>query len=118
MPYMLLIVEQVGQRLERGDTEGRELYGRMLRWGEDLKTRGLLLAGESLKSQDADTARITVRSGKQQVLDGPFTEAKEMIGGFFLVDCKTRDEAIAIATGCPAAQWCTIEVRAVAPCYT
>jgi hypothetical protein len=40
-----------------------------------------------------------------------------MIGGFFLLDCQTRDEAIAIAKQCPAAEWCTVEVRALAPCY-
>jgi hypothetical protein len=40
-----------------------------------------------------------------------------MIGGFFLVGCRTREEAIAIAAECPAAEWCTVEVRAVAPCY-
>ncbi len=117
MPYMLLIVEQTGQRLERSPAEGHEVYDRMLRWGADLKSRGVLLAGESLKTQDADTARVAVRGGKPQVLDGPFTEAKEMIGGFFLVNCDTREEAIAVAASCPAAQWCTVEVRAVAPCY-
>jgi hypothetical protein len=51
------------------------------------------------------------------VLDGPFAEAKEMVGGFFLLDCKTREEAVAIAQRCPAAEWATVEVRATAPCY-
>jgi hypothetical protein len=58
-----------------------------------------------------------VRNGRPQVLDGPFAEAKEMIGGFFLIDCATREEAIAIAAECPAAAWATLEVRALAPCY-
>jgi len=40
-----------------------------------------------------------------------------MVGGFFLIDCATREEAIAIASACPAAQWATVEVREVAPCY-
>jgi hypothetical protein len=52
------------------------------------------------------------------VLDGPFAEAKEMVGGFFLLDCKTREEAVAIAKQCPAAEWAMVEVRAVGPCYT
>ncbi len=116
MPYMLLIVEPVDQRLSRTEAEGREAYASMLRFGTDLKERGLLLASESLKSQH-DGARVEVRGGQHRVLDGPFAEAKEMIGGFFLVNCQTRDEAIAIATQCPAAQWCTVEVRALAPCY-
>jgi len=51
------------------------------------------------------------------VLDGPFAEAKEMIGGFFLLNCDTREEAVAIAAACPAAAWATVEVREVAPCY-
>ena len=50
------------------------------------------------------------------MLDGPFAEAKEMIGGFFLLACHTREEAVAIAAECPAAAWATVEVRAVAPC--
>ena len=40
-----------------------------------------------------------------------------MIGGFFLVDCATRAGAVALAAECPAAAWCTVEVRALAPCY-
>ena len=116
MSYMLLIIEPAGQRATRSDAEGREAYAQMQRFGQGLKERGLLLATESLKSQ-ADAARVEVRNGRTQVLDGPFAEAKEMVGGFFLLDCKTRDEAVAIATACPAAAWCTVEVRALAPCY-
>jgi hypothetical protein len=64
-----------------------------------------------------DAARVRVRNGKAQVLDGPFAEAKEMVGGFFLLNCRTRDEALAIARRCPAAEWATVEVRETAPCY-
>ena len=116
MPYMLLMIEPPGQRRNRTEAEGRELYARMLRFGDELKAQGLLLASESLESH-AGAARVEVRGGRPQVLDGPFAEAKEMVGGFFLVDCRTRDEAIAIASRCPAAEWCTVEVRALAPCY-
>jgi hypothetical protein len=116
MPYMLLIVEPTEQRGTRSDAEGRAVYERMLTFAADLKKRGLLIATESLKSQN-DAVRLQVRGGRTQVVDGPFSEAKEMIGGFFLIDCKTRDEAVAIAATCPAAEWCTVEVRALAPCY-
>ena len=116
MPYMLLIVEPTEQRRSRSDAEGRAVYERMLKFGAGLKERGLLLASESLKSQ-TDAVRLQVRGGRSQVVDGPFSEAKEMVGGFFLVDCKTRDEAVAIAAACPAAEWCTVEVRALGPCY-
>ena len=116
MAHMLLIMEPIGQRLTRTEAEGRELYDRMLRWGDSLRARGLLLSSESLKSQ-SEASRVTSRAGKAHVLDGPFAEAKEMVGGFFLVDSKTREEAIALAAECPAAQWATVEVRALAPCY-
>jgi len=116
MPYMLLIIEPTGQRLERTESEGRAVYERMLRFGNDLKERGQLLAMESLHSQ-SDAARVQVRRGRSQVVDGPFAEAKEMVGGFFLVDCKSRDEAVALAAQCPAAEWATVEVRSLAPCY-
>lgn len=116
MPYMLLMIEPPGQRRTRTEAEGRELYARMLRFGEELRDEGLLVARESLESHTG-AARVEVRGGRAKVVDGPFAEAKEMVGGFFLVDCRTRDEAIAIAARCPAAEWCTVEVRAVAPCY-
>jgi hypothetical protein len=117
MPYMLLIHEPVGQRRGRSRAEGEAVYERMLRFAEGLKARGVLRAVESLASQD-DAARIKVKNGHAEVLDGPFAEAKEMIGGFFLLDCATREEAVAIARECPAAEWATVEVRAVGPCYT
>lgn len=117
MSYMLLIVEPPGQRATRTEAEGRAAYDTMVAFGERLKARGLLVASESLRSQ-SDAARVQVRNGKMQVIDGPFAEAKEMIGGFFLLACKTRNEALDVAAECPAASWCTIEVREVAPCYT
>ena len=61
--------------------------------------------------------RLQVREGQTRLTDGPFAETKEMVGGFFLIDCATRDEAIAIARDCPAAEWATVEVRELAPCY-
>ena len=116
MTYMLLILEPTGQRQTRTPAEGRECYERMLRFGDELKARGQLLATESLRSLN-EAARVEVRNGKARVVDGPFAEAKEMVGGFFLIDCKTYDEAVAIATRCPAAEWATVEVRSLAPCH-
>src|SRR5512144_2154736 len=116
MAYMLLIIEPPGQRATRSEAEGREAYARMVAFGGQLRERGLLIATESLQSHRG-AARVEVRNGRPHVLDGPFAEAKEMIGGFFMIDCATRDEAVAIAAECPAAQWATVEVRALAPCY-
>lgn len=117
MPYLLLIHEPVGQRATRTRAEGEAVYERMLRFAGDLKERGVLRAVESLTSQDQAT-RIKVSNSRAQVLDGPFAEAKEMVGGFFLLDCATWEEAVAIAKQCPAAEWATVEVRTTGPCYT
>jgi len=58
-----------------------------------------------------------VRDGERQLMDGPYAEAKEMIGGFFLLTCESREEALALAAECPAAQWATVEVRELGPCF-
>jgi hypothetical protein len=116
MAYMLLILEDPAQRATRTEAQGREVFDHMLQFAASLKERGVLRAVESLSSQAP--ARVTVRDGNARLLDGPFAEAKEMVGGFFLVDCATRDEALALARECPAAQWATVEVRATGPCFT
>jgi hypothetical protein len=118
MTYMLLIHEPMGQRQERGPVQGQAAYQRMLQFADELKGRGVLRAFASLATPDASTARVgSTRGRAPAVLDGPFAEAKEMVGGFFLLECGTREEAIAIAAKCPAAEWATVEVRAVGPCY-
>ena len=117
MSYVLLIQEPVGQRQARTEAEGHAVWERMLKFAEQLRQRGVLLAAESLVSQDR-SSRVKAGSGRAQVIDGPFAEAKEMIGGFFLLNCATREEAVAIARECPAAEWATVEVRATGPCYT
>jgi hypothetical protein len=116
MSYMLLIVEPKGLRRTRTEAEGRAIYERMVNFSESLKARGLLTLSQSLK-EDARAARVRVRSGATSVVDGPFAEAKEMIGGFLLLSCATREQAIAIAAECPAASSSTIEVREVGPCF-
>ncbi|HEY9239697.1 MAG TPA: YciI family protein [Burkholderiaceae bacterium] len=117
MSYMLLIVEPRGQREERGLEAGQQAYAEMLGFAESLKQRGVLQAVESLAT-DTQAARVQVRGGRTHLVDGPFAEAKEMVGGFFLLNCRSRDEAVAIAAECPAAAWCTVEVREVGPCWT
>ncbi|HXW75120.1 MAG TPA: YciI family protein [Steroidobacteraceae bacterium] len=114
MSYMLLIVEPSGQRRSRAPDAAHDLYRRMLDYTEQLKDRGVLLASNSLRSA---AVRLSVREGRRKVVDGPFTEAKEFVGGFFLLDCPTREQALRLAGECPAAEWATIEVREVGPCY-
>jgi hypothetical protein len=114
MSYMLLVMEPRGQRSGRTAPEGREVYERMLQYAASLKERGVLLAANALKSE---ALRLTVTQGRAQVLDGPFTESKELIGGYFLIDCGTREEALALARECPAAAWASLEVREIGTCY-
>jgi hypothetical protein len=114
---MLLIIEPVGQRSERSEDEGRALYDRMLQFSAELKARGVLTASQSLRT-DAEGVRVQKRNGKPTLVDGPFSETKEMVGGYFLLDCATKEEAIAIAAECPAAEWATVEVREFGPCFT
>ncbi|CCD37880.1 PhnB protein [Candidatus Paraburkholderia kirkii UZHbot1] len=108
------MVEPVEQRGQRTKEEWREAYRQMVQFADGLKARGVLRAVELLTSLK-DAARVSGGNGDARIIDGPFAEAKEMIGGFFLVDCETR-EAVAIAAECPAAAWCTI--RKVGPCYS
>lgn len=116
MSYLLLIIEPTGQRQQRGREQGEQAYARMMEFGAELQQRGLLLASNSLAST-RQAVRLQVREGRTQMLDGPFAEAKEMVGGFFLLGCEGREEALAIAARCPAAEWATVEVRQVGPCF-
>jgi hypothetical protein len=116
MTYMLLIVEPVGQRGSRSEADGRELNDSMIRFSAELTTRGLLTMSRSLRT-DTKSARVQVWGQKPIVMDGPFAETKETIGGFFLLNCETREQAIAIAAECPAAKWATVEVRELGPCF-
>jgi hypothetical protein len=116
MAYMLLVAEKAGERAMRSESELRTRYDRMLRFSEELKQRGLLTLSQSLRT-DAEGARVSVRGEKVVVRDGPFAEAKEMIGGIFLLTCATREQAIGIARECPAAEWATLEVRELGPCF-
>ena len=116
MTYMLLIHEPVGQRATRTEAEGRAAYAAMVAFGEGIAARGQLQAVASLAGLDS-AVRVSHAPGQPQTLDGPFAEAKDRAGGSFLLQNVTREEAVAYAHACPAAQWCTVEVRALAPCF-
>jgi hypothetical protein len=115
MRYLMLIIENPEDRRTRPTEVGREKFERMVRYSEGLKARGVLQATESLRTEGV---RIEMRDGKRIVVDGPFAEAKEMVGGFFLLECASKAEAIAIAGECPASAWASIEVRELGPCFT
>ncbi|HXO65356.1 MAG TPA: YciI family protein [Steroidobacteraceae bacterium] len=114
MTYMLLVVEPQGDRAKRTPAEGQVLFERMAAWSEQIKARKLLVGVNSLKTE---ATRVAVRGGSSRATDGPFTESKELIGGYFLIDCRTRAEALELAQECPAAQWATMEVREIGPCF-
>ena len=116
MAFLLLITEGPGDR-DQPLHVGKDRYDRMTRFSAALQARGVLRASESLRLPNEDGARVQIRSGKRMVVDGPFAEAKEIVGGFLLLTCDSKDEALAIASECPAAEWATIEVRKVGPCY-
>jgi hypothetical protein len=75
-----------------------------------LKDRGVYLGGEALQPNPTATT-VRVKDGKRIVTDGPFIEAKEALGGFYLVEARDLDEAIELAAACPGAQWGAMEVR-------
>jgi hypothetical protein len=80
--------------------------------GEDLKSKGLLLAAEPLFK--ADTAKtVRIRNGRVAITDGPFAETKEQLAGFYLIDAANHDEALKIAAQIPPARAGSIEVRPV-----
>lgn len=116
MAYMLLIVEGPQDRRIAGREEGERRYARMLSYADGLRARGKLVSAESLLAQDS-AVRVSRSGGEATAVDGPFAEAKEMIGGFFLLSVDNRDEAVAIANDCPAAEWATVEVRELGPCF-
>lgn len=116
MKFMLMVVEPRGQRESRSEDESRALCAEMVEFGQDLAARGQLLASESLRP-DSHGVRVQKRGDTPTLIDAPFAETREMIGGFFLIECASRDEAVRIAETCPAARFPTVEVRGCAPCY-
>jgi hypothetical protein len=114
MPYLVLIVEPQGQRAERGLERGRAAYAQMLDYAARLESRGVLRGVSALTSP---ATRVSRRDGAIQTVDGPFAETKEMVGGYFVLDGVTREQALAIAAECPAADWATVELRETGTCF-
>ena len=85
---------------------------KMLKFNESLQKAGVLLAVNGLHPP-ALGARVTFAGGKPKLTDGPFAEAKEVVGGYWMIDVKSKEEAIAWASRCPGSANETIEVRQV-----
>jgi hypothetical protein len=91
------------------------LFTAYQKYEQELRKAGVLLGGDPLQPSDG-ALRISSSKGKRKVLDGPFSESKEIIGGYFLLEVKTRDEAMEWASRCPAAQlddWSYVELREI-----
>ncbi len=87
MAFLLLINERPDTR-KQPLAVGQDRYDRMMRFSAALTKRGVLRASESLRLPADDGARLEIRAGKRIVVDGPFAEAKEIVGGFFLLDLR------------------------------
>jgi hypothetical protein len=91
MRFMLIV--KADQASEAGVPPSREMLTKMGKFNAELVKAGVLLAAEGLQASSKG-ARVTFSGGKPSVVDGPFTETKELIAGFWLVQVKSRDEAI------------------------
>ncbi len=109
MKYMLLIY---GDELALDDTERQQCYADSSQLARQLDAAGKFVATAPLHPTSMATS-VRVRDGKRLVTDGPFAETREQLGGFFLIDAKDLDEAIAIAARIPMARRGTVEVRPV-----
>jgi hypothetical protein len=84
----------------------------MMKYNEALQQAGILITLDGLHPPSTG-ARVSFASGKPVVTDGPFTESKEVLGGYWMIDVKSREEAIAWAKKCPASENEIIEIRQV-----
>jgi hypothetical protein len=89
-----------------------ERVSAMMKYNQALKDAGVLITLDGLHPPSTG-ARVSFASGKPVVTDGPFTEAKEVLGGYWMIDVRSREEAIAWAKRCPASNNEIIEIRRV-----
>ena len=112
MQYLLLIYEDEANFSNLSEEEGGKILGGYFKFTEDLKASGAYLGGEALVGV-ANARTVRTRSGKTTVTDGPFAETKEQLGGYYLIDVPTLEEAERWAARIPAANTGSIEVRAI-----
>jgi hypothetical protein len=110
--YMLLVYEEEVDAAGQAEREARlPLFVELHR---SLAEAGLLKAVHALRSTESATS-VRVRGGQTEVVDGPFAVTKEVLAGYYLIECADLDEALRLAGRIPAAEWGTIEVRPVVP---
>ena len=110
MKYMLLIYEDDADRVANMDDRMPVCFA----YAEAMKKAGIYVTGEPLRSADTTTS-VRVVEGRTHVMDGPYAEAKEQLGGFHIIDVPDLDTALAWAARCPSASRGVVEVRPIWP---
>ena len=110
MKYMCLIYDDQKAWAQFSEEERNAGYAAYRKFGEEIRKAGQYIDGSELAPTHAATT-VRVRNGKTQTTDGPYAETREQLGGYYLIEAKDLDEAIAIAARIPSAQSGAIEVR-------
>lgn len=112
MQYMLLIYGEESAWAALPPEKLAEEMGAYFAYSEELQKAGKLRGGDEL--QPVATAKtVSLLGGKHTVVDGPFADTKEALGGYYLIDVESMEEALAWAAKCPGARYGRVEVRAV-----
>jgi hypothetical protein len=112
MRFMMVVIPEGYEKAAPGTMPDAKLVEKMTKYNESLKKAGILLALDGLHPPSMG-ARVTFHGGKPKVIDGPYTEAKEVIGGYWMIQVKSKEEAIEWAKRAPMPDGQSIEVRQV-----
>jgi hypothetical protein len=112
MRFMMLMIPKGYESAAPDAMPPADAVAAMMKYNEALKAAGVLITCDGLHPPSTG-ARVSFAGGTPLVTDGPFTEAKEVLGGYWMIDVKSRDEAIAWAKRCPASANEIIEIRQV-----
>jgi hypothetical protein len=112
MRFMMLMIPKGYESAPPGATPPADAVAAMMKYNESLRKAGVLIALDGLHPPSMG-ARVSFAGGKPKVTDGPFAEAKEVLGGYWMIQVRSRDEAIAWASRCPASGNEVIEIRQV-----
>jgi hypothetical protein len=110
MRFMMLMIPKGYEAAAPGTVPPADAVAAMMKYNEALKEAGVLIALDGLHPPSMG-ARVSFVGGKPLVTDGPFTEAKEVLGGYWMIDVKSKEEAIAWAKRCPGSENEIIEIR-------
>jgi len=112
MRFMMLMIPKGYETAKPGAMPDTQAVAAMMKYNESLQKAGVLLALDGLHPRSMG-ARVSFSRGKPEVTDGPFTEAKEVVGGYWMIQVKSKEEAVEWASRCPASDNEVIEVRQV-----